>query len=135
MRQTLCLVLGIIVSLIIVSLASTQEIQTEPETLWLWGEVVSVDIQNKTLSVKYLDFETDQEKEMSVNVDEKTTYENIKTLDAMKTKDNVSVDYIISPDGKNIARNIVVEKPEAIAEIPQEEVIPEKPESIFSPQQ
>lgn len=131
MRQGGSLILGIMVSLFLAGLGLSQEIQTEPETLWLWGEVVSVDTQNKTLAVKYLDFETDQEKEMSVNVDEKTIYENIKTLDEIKPKDNVSIDYIISPDGKNIAKNIVVEKSEETVEpVPAEEIPPEKTEPL-----
>lgn len=120
MRYSLGLTLGVIVSLIFVSLALSQEVQKESETLWLWGEVVSIDNQNNNLSVKYLDFETDQEKEMSINVDEKTTYENIKSLDELKPKDNVSIDYIPGLEGKNLAKNIVVEN--------SEETLPEKTE-------
>jgi len=89
------------------------ETQTEPDTQWVWGEVNTLDTQNRMIAVKYLDYETDQEKEISINTDDKTTYENIKSLDEIRPKDTVSVDYIVSPDGKNIARNISVEKPEA----------------------
>lgn len=92
------------------------ETQSEPETQWVWGEVNTLDTQNKMIVVKYLDYETDQEKEISINTDDKTTYENIKSLDEIRPKDTVSVDYIVSPDGKNIARNISVEKPEAATE-------------------
>ena len=34
---------------------------SEPDVQWLWGEVISVDIQNMSLSVKYLDYEEDRE--------------------------------------------------------------------------
>lgn len=120
MRYRIGLALGVIASLIFVNLVLAQEAQNEPEALWLWGEVVSIDTQNNNLLVKYLDFETDQGKEISINVDEKTTYENIKSLDELKPKDNVSIDYIQSPDAKNLAKNIVVEK--------SEEALPEETE-------
>jgi len=80
---------------------------------WLWGEVVSVDLQNNTVKVKYLDYETDTEKEMDLVVDEKTVYENIKSLEELKALNTASIDYILGPDGKVIIRNISVEKPEA----------------------
>lgn len=98
----------------------------ESETLWLWGEVVNLDLQNKMLLVKYLDYETDQEKEISISVDEKTTYENIKSIDELRPNDSVSVDYVISTDGKNIARNISVEKAENTKDI-EEGVLIEEP--------
>ncbi len=118
------LILGIMVSLIFISArtifsqeptiqgGAIPENQNEPEMQWVWGEVVTLDTQNKTVLVKYLDYETDQEREISINIDEKTTYENIKSIDELKPKDAVSIDYIISPDGNNVAKNISFEKPE-----------------------
>lgn len=85
----------------------------EPEVQWLWGEVVSVDIQNKELTVNYLDYETDQEREIKIVVDNNTTYENAKELLDIKPKDPISIDYMTNSEGKNIARNISIEKPEA----------------------
>jgi len=85
----------------------------ESEAQWLWGEVVSLDTQNNTFLIAYLDYETDSEKQITVNVDAKTTYENASGLVDIKPQDNVSIDYIISADGKNIAKNISLEKPEA----------------------
>ena len=90
----------------------TQEIPSEPETQWIWGEVVSVDTASKKILVKYLDYETDTEKEINIDVDDKTTYENVKSVDEIKPQDTLSIDYIINPDGRNIAKNISVEKPE-----------------------
>ena len=86
----------------------------EPETQWVWGEVVTVDLQNKTVFVKYLDYESDQEKEMGITADDKTTFENVKSVDELKPKDTVSIDYV-SQGGNNIAKNISVEKPETQA--------------------
>ncbi|OFZ54702.1 MAG: hypothetical protein A3D92_16065 [Bacteroidetes bacterium RIFCSPHIGHO2_02_FULL_44_7] len=84
----------------------------ESETQWLYGDVINLDPQNKTILVKTLDYETDQEKEIAIAVDEKTTFENIKSLDEIKPNDTVSVDYVVSPDGKNLAKNISLERPD-----------------------
>jgi hypothetical protein len=86
---------------------------SEAEIQWLWGEVVSVDAQKGELGVKYLDYETDQEKQITVTVDSKTTYENAQALLDIKPQDTVSIDYVVGAEGKNIAKNINVEKPDA----------------------
>ena len=82
---------------------------------WVWGEVVSLDSQAKTLILKYLDYETDQEKELALVIDEKTTYENIKSFDEIKVKDILSIDYATGPEDKNVAKNISLEKPDALS--------------------
>lgn len=97
--------------------AATQEniqatAENEPETLWLWGEAASVDAQNNEITVKYLDYETDNEKEIKITADSKTKYENAGSLNDVKPSDTVSIDYIITADSKNLAKNISVEKPE-----------------------
>lgn len=114
------LIMGIFLACLKVDLTFAQEkMQSEPlippneaEVQWVWGEVVSVDTHTKQLVVKYLDYETDSEKEITINLDDKTTYENINSIEDIKPQDTVSIDYITSPDGKDIAQNISVEKPE-----------------------
>jgi len=83
-------------------------IATGPEVQWLWGEVVSVDTAAKQITVKYLDYETDTEKEINIAVDDKTTYENVASLGQIKAQDTLSIDYVVRDTG-NIARNISVE--------------------------
>ncbi|MBP7836089.1 MAG: hypothetical protein KA022_01265 [Candidatus Omnitrophica bacterium] len=95
------------------ALAAAQE-KNETDTQWVWGEVTSVDAQEKVLTLKYLDYDTDEEKELLLAVDDLTGYENVKSLEEIKVKDFLSVDYI-SGDGKNTARSISLEKPEAAA--------------------
>lgn len=87
---------------------------SETETQWVWGEIISVDTQNRAILLKFLDYDTDTEKEISINVDDKTTYENVTSIDQIKPRDAVSVDYIVAADGKNVAENISVEKPEEL---------------------
>lgn len=105
------------------------QLASEPEVQWLWGELISVDTPNKTVLVKYLDYETETEKEISITVDDKTTYENVKSIDEIKPQDTVSIDYIVNSEGKNLAKNISLEKPESqepeTKPTPQEEIKPE----------
>ncbi|MEW6102039.1 MAG: hypothetical protein AB1481_07105 [Candidatus Omnitrophota bacterium] len=86
--------------------------QAQAETQWVWGSIISVDTQKNEILIKYLDYETDEEKELVVAVDEKTTLENVKSLSEIVAADTASIDYITTVDGKNLAQNISVEKPQ-----------------------
>jgi len=100
------------------------------ETLWAWGEVTNLDAQAKTLTLKYLDYETDQEKELVLAIDEKTVFENINTLEEIKIKDTLSIDYTIGVDGKNIAKNINFEKPDSSSNVPAQAVENDRPAEV-----
>lgn len=107
--------------------SSAPEMQNAPEVQWIYGEVLSIDAANKAISVKYLDYETDQEKEIAMNVDAQTVYENIKSIEEIKPKDAVSIDYVVGAEGKNIAKKISLEKAEAAPapNVPGTEITPE----------
>jgi hypothetical protein len=79
---------------------------------WAWGEVTDLDSQAKTITLKYLDYETDQEKDLVLAVDDKTTFENVKDFSELKLKDTLSIDYVVGADNKNVAKNISLEKPD-----------------------
>jgi hypothetical protein len=98
------------------------QLESENDTQWIWGEVVNLDAAGKTITLKYLDYETDQEKDIVLSVDEKTTFENIKSFDEIKVKDTLSIDYTVAPDGKNIAKNIGLESPDSSAAAPAQTV-------------
>lgn len=109
----------------------------EQQLQWVWGEVV-LEPANNTLTVKYLDYENDAEKEIAITADENTVYENIKSLSELKPKDTVSIDYIVTSEGKNIAKNISVEKVEDTQEseegsLPAEEKLPALPAQESTP--
>lgn len=91
------------------------------EPQWVWAEVLSVDPVSRQMDIKYLDYETDTEKEMTINADDKTTYENIKYFEEIKPQDTVSIDYVTVAAGKSIAKNINVEKPETQEAQPSEQ--------------
>lgn len=123
MKLKALLIQGIIFSLVIIpaalSFAQGQQemveaaapVKSEPDVQWVWGEVYNIDLANKAITVKYLDYETDQEKEMNLVVDEKTSFENVKSLEGLRLKDAVSVDYSVT-DGKALAKSISVENQE-----------------------
>ena len=94
----------------------------QEEIQWAWGKAVSVDANNNQINLKYLDYETDTEKEMSLIVDKDTRYEGVASLLDIKPQDTVSIDYIIK-EGKNIAKQVNVEKIEDITpEVTPEDV-------------
>jgi hypothetical protein len=79
---------------------------------WVFGEVVYLDFANQEIIVRYQDYETEEQSEMTVKVNEKTIYENVSSFDKIMTYDTVSIDYIVDKESKNIAIKISVEKPE-----------------------
>lgn len=107
------------------------------EVQWLWGEVVSSDAFKKQITVKYLDYETDSEKEILLSANDKTSYENIKEISELKAQDIVSVDYVSEADGNNTVVNISVEKLEDDQNIPENEspepVKPQAPDATEQP--
>lgn len=142
MKRKTLLFLGIIFSFILINArpgfsqdentgtpVTNQAVPVEPDMQWLWGEVVSVDAAARNIVIKYLDYETDTEKEITINADDKTAFENVNSLGEIKPTDILSVDYVTSPDGKNTARNISLEKPESAETLPTD-IIPAAPQTI-----
>jgi len=104
---------------------SGAEVAKPVPTEWLYGEVNSVDVSARTLSLTYLDYDTDIENQAAVYIDSKTIFENVKSLEEIKTQDMVSVDYIVGADSRNLAVSISVEKPESIDDLDMEGAAPE----------
>ena len=125
--RTKAMVFGLlgIISLILVSLAFSQQdsavtaaaTPAVEEVSWVWGEVKSVDPAGASVAVTYMDYQTDEEKDLALNIDSETKYENVAGLSDIKAGDTASIDYVIK-DGKNIARNISIEKTEEMPEAP-----------------
>lgn len=84
---------------------------------WVWGEVKSVDVSSSNFTIKYMDYQTDEEKELVLTVDQETKFENIGDLSGIKAGDTASIDYVVKDD-KNIAKNISIEKIELMPEAP-----------------
>lgn len=94
------------------------------EMQWAWAEVSSVDPAAQTINVKYLDYETDSEKQMEICFDSATLFENVASASEIKPSDTLSVDYVITADGKNLARTVTVEKTEGILSAEELEKLP-----------
>ncbi len=92
------------------------------EMQWAWAEVVSVDPAAQAINVKYLDYETDSEKQMTIAFDSATAFENVASASEIKPADTLSVDYVITPEGKNLAKTVTVEKTEGIMPAEEEKV-------------
>jgi hypothetical protein len=90
--------------------AASLRAQETLEPQWLWGEVEMINSQAKTVQVKYLDYDTDLEKELTISIDDKTKFENVKGLEEIKPQDTISVDYVVGSNGANLALDISVEK-------------------------
>lgn len=122
-----CLILSIVFSFVFIgysfalnggegaSSETTSSVNEQPETQWVWGEVVAVDPAQNLLSIKYLDYETDQEKELTLSVNDKTTFENVRSLSEIKMQSPAGIDYILDSEGKGIATNISIENVEGLA--------------------
>ncbi len=104
---------------------------TSTDVQWVWGEVASVDPAAGTLAVKYLDYDTDEEKAMNMTVADTTTFQEVKGLDGIKPQDTVSVEYIVK-EGKNLARDITVEKVEDAADTGTDQTQQLPPEKVGS---
>jgi hypothetical protein len=103
----------------------------EPQVLdlkWVLGEVTNIDLENKVISVKYLDYEDSEEKNISILTGPDTTFENIKSLEEIKPQDYLSFDYILTQDGKNLAKVISLDKPKTVEAEGQKEADGQLPE-------
>jgi len=77
---------------------------------WILGDVASLDLENNQLMLNYIDYNTDEEKEITIGVDMDTNYENVSGLEDIKIGDVIAIDYEITLQGKTTALNISVER-------------------------
>ncbi|RKY33094.1 MAG: hypothetical protein DRP74_00890 [Candidatus Omnitrophota bacterium] len=105
------------------------EAEPDSDTLWLWGEILAVNPEKKELKIKYLDYDSYNEKETLVIINEDTTYENVNSFDEIKPQDTISLDYITDSSGVNIAKNISVERLGAIGGEEEQEYMQEVTET------
>ena len=83
--------------------------------LSIYGEVQTVSLPAASMTVQYYDYDNDEEKTLEVALDKDSKLENVKAIDEIKKGDWVDVAYTVT-GGKNIARNVSVEKEDLSAE-------------------
>ena len=79
------------------------------EVPWIWGEVKAVDTASSIVKINYLDYQTDEEKEIALAIDKDTKFENAGGIGDIKPGDIVSVEYVVSGE-KSVVKNISVER-------------------------
>ncbi len=95
----------------ILELESPEEYKLRIQDLrWVWGEVLKVDINNKQLSISYLDYNSDTARDALFLFEEDSKFENITSLEDIKIGDSAGVDYYIDDAGSNIIKSISIEK-------------------------
>jgi hypothetical protein len=81
-----------------VSIAENYEVD------WIWGDVLSKTANSVT--IQYLDYEDDIEKQLTLTVDEATAYENVASLAEIAVGDTLSIDYAMQANGDGLAKLI-----------------------------
>jgi hypothetical protein len=107
MRRDLLLLLCLLIYL---SLNPGQVFSQQAPQRWLLGDVISLDLENNQLTVGYIDYNTNEGKEVTFAIDAQTRYENVNKLEDIKVGDVVVIDYRICCGGKTTALNISVER-------------------------
>lgn len=95
----------------------------DTQTQWVWGQVENINLDNNQLILTYLDYDTDEEIQLVLDVNKETTFENVTGLLDIRPADNVSCDFIVTSDAKTIAKNISVERPQ-VENTSQQEIAP-----------
>lgn len=112
-----------------IALGQEEEVASEPQLQWLWGQVVSADTTNQTIVLQYFDYETDQQKEVTITLDTETKLDNTESLSEIKPNDTLSIDYITDASGNNIAKTIGLEISGA-SEVDNEALMEEAEEQV-----
>ncbi|MEK7849324.1 MAG: hypothetical protein AAB213_00675 [Candidatus Omnitrophota bacterium] len=102
-------------------------------TEWVWGEVVSVDTENKQIVLKHLDYDTYEEVQTTLKVGDKTLFENVAALGEIKAGNHLTADFKIVA-GSNIADLIVVEKDVQEESVASETAVAPVPETTVAPE-
>lgn len=100
-------------------------------TQWVWGEVVSVDLVKKQITVKYLDYETYEEALMTLDTDDSTVFDNISGINDIKPADYLTIDYR-KLDNVNLSTLIVVEKKDAGVDKKEAEALKKEKADVIS---
>lgn len=87
----------------------------QPKDLSIYGEVQSVNAASNSMSVQYYNYDTDEEKTITISTDKDTKIENVASLNDIKKGDWADVTYV-TEGAKNIAKSVIVEKEEMPAE-------------------
>ena len=98
--------------------AQTESVKAaNPEEISIYGEIKSVNIATNSITVKYYDYDSDNEKSVEITADNTTKIEGVSTMNDIKQESWSDINYTVV-NGKNIAKSIVVEKEDVATETP-----------------
>ncbi len=92
---------------------SAKEDATQLKSLNIYGEIQSVDAGAGSMTVQYYDYDTDEEKVISLSLSKDSKIENVAGLSEIKKGDWADITYQSEGD-KNMVTSIMVEKEEEI---------------------
>jgi len=95
--------------------------QEEDQFFYSYGEVLSV--AQDQIMVREFDYATGEEKDVVYYISADTILDSVESVDQIKPSDLVDVEFMVSEDGKNIAREILVDRIEDYEEIDEEIVV------------
>jgi|GEM_PF-1546705 len=95
--------------------------QDEDQFLYSYGEVLSV--AQDQIMVREFDYATGEEKDVVYYITADTILDSVESVDQIKPSDLVDVEFMVSEDGKNIAREILADRIEDYEEIDEEIVV------------
>jgi len=95
--------------------------QDEDQFFYSYGEVLSV--AQDQIMVREFDYATGEEKDVVYYITADTLLDSVESVDQIKSSDLVDVEFMVSEDGKNIAREILVDRIEDYEEIDEEIVV------------
>ena len=98
--------------------AQTESVKAaNPEEISIYGEIKSVNVAANSITVKYYDYDSDNEKSVEITADNNTKMEGVPAISDIKQGNWADINYTVV-NGKNIAKSIVVEKDDTATEKP-----------------
>ena len=89
--------------------------QDEDQFFYSYGEVLSV--MQDQIMIKEFDYAAGEEKDVVYYITTDTIFDSVESADQIRPSDLVDVEFTISQDGKNIAKEILVDRIEDYEEV------------------
>jgi hypothetical protein len=80
----------------------------EAQSFYSYGEVLSVSADQ--ILIKEFDYVTGDEKEAVYHIDKETSFDSVESAQQIAPGELVDIEFIVSEDGRNIARDIFVDR-------------------------
>jgi len=67
---------------------------------WALGDVAGLDLESNRLVLVNIDYDSGEEKEITISVDARTNYKNVISLQDIKPGDVLAIDYEVNPEAE-----------------------------------